>query len=97
MASCVTSHVNVLHCDISGLVSNTSHGRYTLAHHDSAVLLKDFSHFCLPSSYVCLHLMHAVPSLMTLEASYDAIKDDKAVMKFSVFCSKSDSLISLAN
>lgn len=48
--------------------------------------------------------MHAVSSVMTLEDSFDAIKDDKTVMKFLgffFFCSKSliksNGLISPAN
>lgn len=50
-----------------------------------------FSHCYLPFRHVCLHLMHAVSSVMTLEDSFDAIKDDKTVMKFLgvFFCSKS--------
>lgn len=46
-----------------------------------------FSHCYLPFRHVCLHLMHAVSSVMTLEDSFDAIKDDKTVMKFlGFFC-----------
>lgn len=45
-----------------------------------------FSHCYLPFRHVCLHLMHAVSSVMTLEDSFDAIKDDKTVMKFLGFC-----------
>lgn len=50
-----------------------------------------FSHCYLPFRHVCLHLMHAVSSVMTLEDSFDAIKNDKTVMKFLgvFFCSKS--------
>lgn len=50
-----------------------------------------FSHCYLPFRHVCLHLMHAVSSVMTLEDCFDAIKDDKTVMKFlgGFFCSKS--------
>lgn len=51
-----------------------------------------FSHCYLPFRHVCLHLMHAVSSVMTLEDCFDAIKDDKTVMKFLgffLFCSKS--------